>query len=202
MPVETQMIQQAYKFALDPSSAQAAMLASHAGARRYAWEIMPLLGHKSRESQEHFFQAFAHPLDELDTRRRATSTQNEDNYLKQASRGYGWWALRVIGQVVGREVSPPPGIDRFDAPMAAATGDGRRGRVPAGCVFWVHGAERAFATVPEDHGNCSVGSVTHGLFSPARSSAVATWPDDKCSTLTRRSARSVQFWGTNRTYRS
>src|SRR5437773_4706820 len=37
MPVETQMIQQAYKFALDPSSAQAAMLASHAGARRYAY---------------------------------------------------------------------------------------------------------------------------------------------------------------------
>jgi uncharacterized protein (DUF169 family) len=34
-------------------------------------------------------------------------------------------------------------------------------------VFWVHGAERAFATVPEDHGNCSVGSVTHGLLAPS-----------------------------------
>lgn len=63
--------------------------------------------------------------------------------------------------------SPPPGIDRFDAPMVAPTGDGRRGRVPAGCVFWVHGAERAFATVAEDHGNCSVGSVTHGLLEPS-----------------------------------
>jgi uncharacterized protein (DUF169 family) len=62
--------------------------------------------------------------------------------------------------------SPPPGINRFDAPMPAATDDGRRGRVPAGCVFWIHGAERAFATVPEDHGNCSVGSVTHGLLAP------------------------------------
>ena len=62
--------------------------------------------------------------------------------------------------------SPPPGIDRFDTPMPAATKDGRRGRVPAGCVFWVHGAERAFATVAEDHGNCSVGSVTHGLLAP------------------------------------
>ena len=31
----------------------------------------------------------------------------------------------------------------------------------------MHGAERAFATVPEDHGNCSVGSVTHGLFAPS-----------------------------------
>ena len=50
--------------------------------------------------------------------------------------------------------------------MPAATEDGRRGRVPAGCVFWVHGGERAFATVAEDHGNCSVGSVTHGLLAP------------------------------------
>ena len=63
--------------------------------------------------------------------------------------------------------SPPLGVDRFDAPMAEATEDGRRGRVPAGCVFWIHGAERAFATVPEDHGNCSVGSVTHGLLAPS-----------------------------------
>jgi len=63
--------------------------------------------------------------------------------------------------------SPPPGVDRFDAPMSSATDDGRQGRVPAGCVFWVHGAERAFATVPEDHGNCSVGSVTHGLLAPS-----------------------------------
>jgi len=61
---------------------------------------------------------------------------------------------------------PPPGVDRFDAPMPSATEDGRQGRVPAGCVFWMHGAERAFATVPEDHGNCSVGSVTHGLLTP------------------------------------
>ena len=37
MPVEVQMIQQAYKFALDPTQAQAAALASHAGARRYAF---------------------------------------------------------------------------------------------------------------------------------------------------------------------
>lgn len=54
---------------------------------------------------------------------------------------------------------PPP----FDGPMSEPAEDGRRGRVPAGCVFWVHGAERAFSTVAEDHGNCSVGSVTHGF---------------------------------------
>ncbi|MHB8329408.1 MAG: DUF169 domain-containing protein, partial [Acidimicrobiales bacterium] len=47
----------------------------------------------------------------------------------------------------------------------ASTPDGRRGRVPAGCVFWVHAADRSFTTLPEDHGNCSVGSFTHGLSS-------------------------------------
>ena len=31
-------------------------------------QVIPLLGHKSRESREHFEQAFAGPLDELDTR--------------------------------------------------------------------------------------------------------------------------------------
>jgi hypothetical protein len=48
-----------------------------------------------------------------------------------------------------------------------ATEDGRRGPIPAGCVFWMHKAKRAFAMVPEDHGNCSVGSVTHGLLAPS-----------------------------------
>jgi len=41
--------------------------------------------------------------------------------------------------------------------------DGRTGRVPAGCVFWMEAAGRTFTTEPEDHGNCSVGSLTHGL---------------------------------------
>jgi uncharacterized protein (DUF169 family) len=35
--------------------------------------------------------------------------------------------------------------------------------VSAGCVFWVKAANRTFTTVPADHGNCSVGSMTHGL---------------------------------------
>ncbi len=48
-------------------------------------------------------------------------------------------------------------------PMPDATPDGRTGRVPAGCVFWVHAVDGAFTTRPEDHGNCSVGSLTHGL---------------------------------------
>jgi uncharacterized protein (DUF169 family) len=56
----------------------------------------------------------------------------------------------------------PPFVDA-SVPMPAPTPDGRTGRVPAGCVFWVHALERTFTTRPEDHGNCSVGSLTHGL---------------------------------------
>lgn len=47
--------------------------------------------------------------------------------------------------------------------MATPTPHGRTGRVPAGCVFWIKAAERTFSTVPEDHGNCSVGRFTHGM---------------------------------------
>jgi len=57
----------------------------------------------------------------------------------------------------------PDDIGRFDAKMPPATEDGRTGRVPAGCVFWMRATERAFVTVPADHANCSVGSYTHGL---------------------------------------
>jgi len=58
---------------------------------------------------------------------------------------------------------PPSGVRSFDAPLSEPAADGRSGRVPAGCVFWVHGAAQTFATAPEDHGNCSVGALTHGL---------------------------------------
>jgi len=57
----------------------------------------------------------------------------------------------------------PAGVPAFDEPMSEPAADGRAGRVPAGCVFWVRAAERSFTTVPEDHGNCSVGRYTHGL---------------------------------------
>jgi uncharacterized protein (DUF169 family) len=59
--------------------------------------------------------------------------------------------------------APPAGVEPYDAPMPPPTPDGRTGRVPAGCVFWMKGVERTFTTAPEDHGNCSVGSMTHGL---------------------------------------
>jgi uncharacterized protein (DUF169 family) len=35
--------------------------------------------------------------------------------------------------------------------------------VPAGCVFWIKARDKTFTTVDEDHGNCSVGSLTHGF---------------------------------------
>ena len=57
-----------------------------------------------------------------------------------------------------------PGVaPAFGAPMPDATPDGRTGRVAAGCVFWMEGTASTFSTVAADHGNCSVGSVTHGF---------------------------------------
>jgi uncharacterized protein (DUF169 family) len=58
---------------------------------------------------------------------------------------------------------PPAGVPAFEGEMPPPTPDGRTGPVPAGCVFWMKATERTFTTVPEDHGNCSVGSVTHGF---------------------------------------
>jgi uncharacterized protein (DUF169 family) len=57
----------------------------------------------------------------------------------------------------------PAGVKPFDSPMPKPMADGRTGRVPAGCVFWIEAASRMFTTEPADHGNCSVGSLTHGL---------------------------------------
>jgi uncharacterized protein (DUF169 family) len=54
-------------------------------------------------------------------------------------------------------------LPAFDHPLVPPGPDGRRGRVPAGCVFWVEGLRGSFQTAPEDHGNCSVGLLTHGL---------------------------------------
>ena len=69
--------------------------------------------------------------------------------------------------------TPPLGISFHDAPVEdvdaysenypARTDGGRTGAVPAGCVFWVKATDRTFSTVAEDHGNCSVGSLTHGF---------------------------------------
>jgi uncharacterized protein (DUF169 family) len=57
----------------------------------------------------------------------------------------------------------PAGVPRYEGTMPAPTPDGRTGKVAAGCVFWVKAADRTFATLAADHGNCSVGSMTHGF---------------------------------------
>ena len=59
---------------------------------------------------------------------------------------------------------------RAKPPPAA---DGRTGAATAGCVFWMEATERSFATVAADHGNCSVGSLTHGFKSFVEATAGA-----------------------------
>ena len=55
------------------------------------------------------------------------------------------------------------GVRRIERAKPPATADGRTGAVAASCVFWMEGAREVFATLAEDHGNCSVGSLTHGF---------------------------------------
>ena len=57
----------------------------------------------------------------------------------------------------------PSGVARYDAEMPPPAPDGRTGKVSAGCVFWMKACDSTFTTVAEDHGNCSVGSLTHGF---------------------------------------
>ena len=59
----------------------------------------------------------------------------------------------------------PDSVPRFEGNYPEATEDGRTGPVSAGCVFWVKSVDRTFATIPSDHANCSVGSLTHGFIS-------------------------------------
>ena len=58
---------------------------------------------------------------------------------------------------------PTAGAPRYEGAMPPATADGRTGKVPAGCVFWIKATDRTFSTTAEDHANCSVGSLTHGF---------------------------------------
>ena len=42
---------------------------------------------------------------------------------------------------------PPVGVARYEAEMPEPTSDGRTGKVPAGCVFWMKAGDATFATV-------------------------------------------------------
>lgn len=57
----------------------------------------------------------------------------------------------------------PAGVPFHEGKMPEPSGDGRTGKVTAGCVFWIQSEERTFTTKAADHFNCSIGSVTHGL---------------------------------------
>ena len=57
----------------------------------------------------------------------------------------------------------PAGIERIQRTAPPRTADGRTGAVAASCVFWIEGTQGVFATEAEDHGNCSVGALTHGF---------------------------------------
>ena len=59
--------------------------------------------------------------------------------------------------------SEPVAVPGLDDSYPEPTADGRTGAVAAGCVFWTKAGDRTFKTKPADHGNCSVGSLTHGL---------------------------------------
>ena len=81
-----------------------------------------------------------------------------------------------LGSLLGLQTPPlaitfseraPEGVARFESHVPEPLSDGRTGKVPAGCVFWMEAASKTFTTAPEDHGNCSVGSLTHGLKSIA-----------------------------------
>jgi hypothetical protein len=50
----------------------------------------------------------------------------------------------------------PAGVAAFDDPIPPASPDGRTGRVPAGCVFWMKAVDRTFSTVAPDHANCFI----------------------------------------------
>jgi len=57
----------------------------------------------------------------------------------------------------------PSGVARIERMRPPATADGRTGAAAASCVFWIDGTQGVFTTTAEDHGNCSVGGLTHGF---------------------------------------
>lgn len=93
---------------------------------------------------------------------------HEPNRFEELARAlHSLLQLTAPPVAIAFHASLPDEPDLFDDPMPPPATDGRTGRVPAGCVFWMHGTDRRFATVAEDHANCSVGSYTHGFVSLA-----------------------------------
>ncbi|HSD96512.1 MAG TPA: DUF169 domain-containing protein [Sulfuricaulis sp.] len=72
-------------------------------------------------------------------------------------------ALQTLPLAITFTQEDPPGMPRYEGTLPPPTPDGRTGKVSAGCVFWMKAVDRTFHTCAEDHGNCSVGSLTHGF---------------------------------------
>ena len=87
----------------------------------------------------------------------------ENNWSELASELTSTLHLATPPLAITFSDAPPQGVAPFSEPMPGALPDGRTGRVPAGCVFWMKAADHTFTTVAEDHANCSVGSMTHGF---------------------------------------
>ena len=85
------------------------------------------------------------------------------NYRSLASELSSLLALQSKPLAITFSQDAPANVPIYESNVPTPTPDGRTGKVAAGCVFWMKAAERTFTTLPEDHGNCSVGSVTHGL---------------------------------------
>ena len=89
-----------------------------------------------------------------------TTTQNWPEFAVNLSNVL---ALEAPPIAITFSEAPPVGVEAFDAPFPEPLPDGRTGRVPAGCAFWIESADKTFSTIAEDHGNCSVGSVVIGF---------------------------------------
>jgi uncharacterized protein (DUF169 family) len=88
---------------------------------------------------------------------------NTVNYVDMADQLVSQLALESPPLAITFSDAAPAGIPQFEGEMPPPTPDGRTGKVPAGCVFWMKATERTFTTMAEDHGNCSVGGMTHGF---------------------------------------
>ncbi len=71
--------------------------------------------------------------------------------------------LSAAPLAISFHAEPVDGVESYGGTYPTPTEGGRTGAVSAGCVFWIKATERTFATVAADHGNCSVGSLTHGF---------------------------------------
>jgi uncharacterized protein (DUF169 family) len=94
-----------------------------------------------------------------------STVTDSGSWSSLADRLSGALHLAAPPVAIAFEQEPPSRLPSFSEPMSEPSVDGRFGRVPAGCVFWVRATEASFTTDPQDHGNCSVGRFTHGLAS-------------------------------------